>query len=215
MAYRRLHDEESRWGGYDRLADVFAANLQTKRVIDEPRLKLETCRRELLKVEAERRDLCGSTYQSPELDNLTGRIVALLIDDAEVNRAMILHADGPNKGAAICEATLAGRLDVRASEEDVREAIAKVRRDTRRVKEAGPAKIRLADDPLDACIGSPPSGAATLPARRLRTLSLFARNLSRPRCESLRRMRLSRRGGSDRSITTPALPKIRLMNAKW
>ncbi|MGN6627015.1 MAG: Mu transposase C-terminal domain-containing protein [Tepidisphaeraceae bacterium] len=129
-------------------ADVFAANLRTKRVIDERRLMLETCRRELLKVGRNGVTWRGLTYQHPELDNRTGETVALLIDDANVNRALVLHASGPRMGAAICEATLAGRLDVRASEEDVRDAMAEVRRDIRRVKDAGPAKVRLADDPL-------------------------------------------------------------------
>ncbi|MGN6506773.1 MAG: Mu transposase C-terminal domain-containing protein, partial [Tepidisphaeraceae bacterium] len=125
------------------------ANLRTKRVIDERRLMLETCRRELLKVGRNGVTWRGLTYQHPELDNRTGETVALLIDDANVNRAIVLHASGSRKGAAICEATLAGRLDVRASEEDVRDAMAEVRRDIRRVKDAGPAKIRLADDPLE------------------------------------------------------------------
>ncbi|MGN6506839.1 MAG: transposase domain-containing protein, partial [Tepidisphaeraceae bacterium] len=48
-------------------ADVFAANLRTKRVIDERRLMLETCRRELLKVGRNGVTWRGLTYQHPEL----------------------------------------------------------------------------------------------------------------------------------------------------
>jgi len=130
-------------------AEVFAKHLRHKRVIDERRLLLETCRRERLKVGRNGVTWRGLTYQSPELDNMTGETVLMLIDDQNVNSATILCDGGPNGGAVLCEAQLLRRLDVRASEEDVRDALAEVRRDNRRVREAGPARIRLADDPLE------------------------------------------------------------------
>ena len=130
-------------------AEVFAEHLHDKRVIDHRRLKLETCRRELLKVGRNGITWRGLTYQSPELDNMSGEEVFLVIDDQNVNEATVLYASGARQGATICDATLTRRLDVIASEEDTRDAIAEVRRDTRRVRDAGPARIRLADDPIE------------------------------------------------------------------
>lgn len=130
-------------------AEVFAKHLATKRVIDERRLLIETGRRELIKVGRNGVRWRGLTYSAPELDNMSGEDVQILIDDANVNRVTVLYASGPQKGALVCEAPLARRLDVIADEADVREAIAEVRRDTRRVREAGPARIRLRDDPIE------------------------------------------------------------------
>ncbi|MBC7784984.1 MAG: Mu transposase C-terminal domain-containing protein [Burkholderiales bacterium] len=147
-------------------AEVFAANLKTKRVIDERLLMLETCRRELLKVGRNGVTWRGLTYQAPELDNMTGDQVYIVIDDNNVNQATMLYAGGARKGAAICDATLARRLDVIASEEDTRDALAEVRRDARRVREAGPARVRLADDPIERLnrIAAKRAGDAPLPS---------------------------------------------------
>jgi len=93
---------------------------------------LETCRRELVKVGRNGVRWRDYTYESPELDNMTSECVFIVIDDGNVNTATILYADGDQKGALICEAKLLGKLDVIAAEEDVREAMAEVRRDTKR-----------------------------------------------------------------------------------
>lgn len=181
-------------------AEVFAKYLRRKTVIDERRLQLETCRRERLKVGRNGVTWRGLTYQSPELDNMTGQTVMLLVDDQHVNTATILQDGGTNGGAVICDAKLLRRLDVRASEEDVRDAMAEVRRDTRRVKDAGPARIRLADDPLERLQRIAAKKAASVPLPLPETLRPAGPTPSHIRFASRETSRSSRR--PSRSVIT-------------
>jgi hypothetical protein len=140
-------------------AEVFAKHLTTKRVIDHRRLFIETARRELVKVGRNGVRWRGLTYSAPELDMMTGEEVQILIGDTNVNSVTVLYASGSQKGALICEAPLLRRLDVIADEADVR-------RDTKRVREAGPARIRLRDDPIERLnrIASQKGGDAPKPS---------------------------------------------------
>ena len=126
-------------------AEVYAERLRDKRVIDPGLIDLELSRRERIKVGRNGVKLGPFTYEAPELDSLMGREVTVLVNDDQTDRVLVLN----NDGSCLCEAQAREPVPVNATGEQLREALASIKRDAKRVREYQDVRMRIADDPAE------------------------------------------------------------------
>ncbi len=124
--------------------EVYCENLQQTRPIPQADvLDLELCPRVRLKVGRLGIHVNHTIYEAPELDALGGQEVQALIDD-DLSRVKVLDLEG----RFLCVAQCVRRVPFLATQEQLREAMAVVKRDRRRVRESMAIGPRAADDPI-------------------------------------------------------------------
>jgi transposase InsO family protein len=126
---------------------VYADNLVEARPIDAKLLEMELSKRIELKVGRNGIRVNYHDYEAPELDSMMGRTVLALVDDTDLGRVGVLDREG----RWLCWASAIKATAYNATTEQLRDAIAHVRRDSKRVRQAEPAKkrLRIASDPAE------------------------------------------------------------------
>ncbi len=126
-------------------AQVYRDHLGQKRIVPADVLDLELCRRELATVGRNGVTIRGITYEAPELDSRGGQELPVLVDDENIGQVKVLDA----AGRFLCVASSSRKVPANTTSEDLREAMAEINRDRKRVKAALPAHMRAADDPIE------------------------------------------------------------------
>lgn len=124
-------------------AEAYAARLRDKRPIDATLIELELSRRVRITVGRNGVRVGPFTYEAKELDDLMGREVTVLVNDDQADRVTALNDDG----TLLCVAHAIEGVPVNGTPDDVREAMASIKRDTKRVRAAEDVRMRIADDP--------------------------------------------------------------------